>query len=139
MNAERTVKWEPIADVMGPCADISYWYDGPVAEEVTVKMLFSRVVGNNPARDLILTFRGAISLRWEPEHFGLNPLPEPLPKLSSDYTFPLLRIENSKWLESYVVRNPFGAKGRVHFALIALNDLLQILAQPDVQVNWVKS
>jgi hypothetical protein len=137
MKSEQSIKWEPISGVSVPCADISYWYDD-VPEAVTVKMFFSRVVGN-PARDLTLKFRGAISLRWEPEHFGLNPLPEPFPKLANGYTFPLLRIENSRWLESYVARNPVGAQGRIHFALVALNDLVQILAQPDVQVDWIES
>ena len=96
---------------------------------------------DQPPHDLHLIFSGAISMRWEEESLGLNPLPDPLPQIGSGshpaYTFPLLRIEHSAWLATYEARETPQVTGRCHFALVALNDLLQILAFPDVEAAWI--
>ena len=138
MPRERALRWEPVPDVRSSCADISLFYAG--ADQLSVTMHFSPVVGQ-PACDLRLEFAGAISMRWEDESFGLNPLPEPLPQIGSGaqptWTFPLLRIEHSSWLAAHGARNPLGAARREHFALVALNDLVQILALPDVEAAWI--
>jgi len=104
-------------------------------------MHFSQVVGGLP-RDLILTFRGAISLRWESESLDLISLPEPLPCCAgrwSSWSYPLLRIEHSAWLDSHEARNPVASKRRTHFALISMNDLLHILALPEVEAVWLEA
>ena len=103
-------------------------------------MHFSHMA-DQPPRDLHLIFSGAISMRWEEESFGLNPLPDALPQIGSGsqptWTFPLLRVEHSVWLATHEARETPLAAGRCHFALVALNDLLQILALPDVEAAWV--
>ena len=138
MNNEQCIKWEPVGGIDYPCADISFAYDGPDA--VSVTMHFSRVKNCLP-KDLHLKFRGAISIQWESESFGLIRLPESLPRCGgswSRWSFPLLRIEQSAWLATYEGRNPVSSRGRLHFALVAMNDLLHILALPTVDARWME-
>jgi len=138
MTTERCLKWDAVPGIDSPCADISFVYNK--ADSITVTMHFSRVK-NLASRDLELTFNGAISIRWESESFGLNPLPNPLPKCGDTewdtWTFPLLKVENSSWLRAHLDRHPIAAEGRVHFALITMNDLLQVLASPSVNAQWI--
>jgi hypothetical protein len=47
-------------------------------------------------------------------------------------TFPLLVVEESQWLGQFI-----GAyEGRSHFALISSDDLVQLLAKPNVLARW---
>lgn len=137
-RSEYCVKWEPVTGIDYPCADISFKYDAPF--ELAVTMNFSRVKGLQP-KDLLIKFDGPISFRWEDEVFGLNYLPEDLPRCSNPewkgWTFPLLRVENSLWLKRHHDRNSV-YEDRVHFALLSMNDLIQVLALPVVEVQWIK-
>jgi len=138
MDKEYCTIWQPIEGVISPCADISMHLHSP--RDLSVILHFSRVVGN-PPRDLELIFKGCISIRWEDECFGLTPLPDTLPRCTdpqwSRWTYPLLRIEHSKWLQQHSDRHPSASAERIHFALIAMNDLVQILALPDVSAKWI--
>jgi len=140
MNTDRCMKWDVVPSIDSPCADISLTYNNP--DTVIVTMHFSHVKGL-PSRDLVLTFDGAISLRWESETFGLNPLPEPTPRCTAaaweSWIFPLLKIEDSSWLRAHLNNNPVAAEGRAHFALVTMNDLLQVLALPEVKYQWVEA
>jgi hypothetical protein len=138
MTVERCVRWEPVSGIESPCGDIAF--DCDASDRLSVTMHFSHTT-DQPRRDLRLIFTGAISMRWEEESFGLNPLPDPLPRIGSGshptWTFPLLRVEHSVWLAAHEARETPLAAGRCHFALVALNDLLQILALPEVEAAWV--
>jgi hypothetical protein len=135
MPVEHCVKWEPISGISSECVDISFSYDPP--NRLVALMHFSQ----DQPRDLRLAFDGAISFRWEDESFGLNPLPDPLPQIGHGqhptFTFPLLRVEHSAWLETHEARETPSSEGRCHFALLALNDLAQILAFPQVEAAWI--
>jgi hypothetical protein len=104
-----------------------------------VTMHFSNVVGL-AKRDLLLRFTEVIGLRWNPEDLGsvFHPLTIPLPKLTDptwdDWTFPLLEVIESKWLAIYA--DYPGTGGRKHYELVAMNDLLGVLASPDVVATW---
>ena len=138
MTTERISKWEPVAGIDCPCADISFAYRGP--DTVSVTMHFSRVIGGLP-RDLLLTFHGAISMRWESECFGLIPLSDARPFCGGEWSrwsYPLLRVDPSAWLDTHEARHPVATKGRTHFALIAMNDLFHILALPHVDAVWLE-
>ena len=134
---EEAEIWRAVADIASPCADISYAYaDG----NARVTMHFSRVRGQ-AARDLVLHFQGVISLRAEEESCGLIPFPASLPKCSgaewSQWTYPLLIIRNSYWRRQYLDTNPVLTEAWVHYALVAMNDLVQLLANQDVLAEWV--
>jgi hypothetical protein len=135
--SESAIAWEPIAGIESPCADISFSVD---AGHLRVLMHFSHVKGR-PDQDLELVFEGVIGLRWIPEHFGwiLISLPKPLPKFGpgvwSGWSFPLLTIAGSKWMESF--QQLPGSEGRSHFSLLAMNDELEFLAKPNVTAKWI--
>lgn len=127
-----------MSGIQSACADLSFSLDA--RDRLVVTMHFSFMVGQ-PRRDLLLAFSGPISIRWEQESFGLNPLPTPLPRIEGGrhpaWTFPLLQIEDSSWLIAHESNNPPAAARRAHFALVSLNDLVQILALPEVAAEWI--
>ena len=136
MTARCSV-WEPISGADTPCADISYrWEKGTL----TVLMLFSNV-RDGLGRDLSIQFPGPVLMHWEDERisrddFGLRPLPKFSAGRWSGWTRPLLLISESPWLESLDRYNPVAIRGRRHFMLVAMNDVVHVLAQPDVVAQW---
>lgn len=138
MTTENLIKWEPVQGIAFPCADISF--QSRNREGLVLVLHFSLVVGN-PKKDLKLTFRNAICLRWEEEAgVWLIQLPKHLPRIP-DYgrngcTFPLLEVKNSKLLTE-VSQNGQLVQDLRHFVLIALNDTVEILANSDTKTEWV--
>lgn len=137
MSNELCVPWEPLPGLIAPCGSVSFSYESP--DRLRARLAFSEVIGGVP-HDLLLLFSGVIAARFESESFGIVPLPNHLPKFStpqwSNWTFPLLHVSSSSWLEEHVSHNPAAAERRVHFALISMNDLLHILALPEVTAAW---
>ena len=138
--AHRCLVWEPVSGITSPCADISYSYEAPA--HLTVRMNFSRTTGG-PGRDLKMVFTGPIALAWAPEHYGaLDSIEGELPKCPdprwSKWTFPLLKVMDSQWLKRHVDHHP-GAAGCVHFYLVGMNDLVSVLALPEVQAQWTQT
>src|SRR5205809_437214 len=113
MPVERCTRWEAVPGIESPCADITFACDA--SDRLSVTMHFSDMA-DQPPRNLHLIFSGAISMRWEEESFGLNPLPDPLPQIDSGpqptCTFPLLRVEHSAWLAAHEARETPLATGR---------------------------
>jgi len=130
-------RWDPINGVGAPCADIEFAYFA--SGSIRALMRFSQVV-DGAEHDLELVFRGVIAMHWESESYGIKPLPEPLPKLQtprwSNWSFPLIKVRGSEWLAQYSDRDPAAAE-RAHFALVSMNDELQVLALPEVSAVWV--
>jgi hypothetical protein len=134
---EHSNIWEPVAGIDTPCANMSFHC---THEKVRVLMHFSHVK-DGPQLDLELLFSGAMGLRWADETHGsiVSPAVRPLPKCRDErwtnWTFPLLTISESSWLVTYP--DLPGTKTRQHFALVSMNDLLDVLAFPEVVVRWV--
>ena len=66
-------------------------------------MKFSLVTGGFP-RDIEITFDQPISFILEDESYSSVELPDELPHCQGDYsnyTYPILEIESSKWSEQY--------------------------------------
>jgi hypothetical protein len=84
------------------------------------------------ARTLSLRFTQVIALRYEDECPGFDPLPKELPMLKPGVTFPLLKIEESEWAKQWAMYNNL-----VHLALISSDDLVQLVANPEVDARWV--
>lgn len=127
--------WNPVPDVVGPCADISF--ERTLPGDLLVTMHFSLTTGL-PDRDLRIAFRNAVAVRWEVESPGVEPMPRGLPKLTSPewskWSTPLLSIQNSALLDSF--RAIHGANLR-HFVLVSMNDLLHVVAGPSIAADWV--
>jgi hypothetical protein len=102
-------------------------------------MRFSNVV-EGLTQDLALKFSGPILLRWEAETISRDDLDRrPLPKCRqarwSTWTFPLLVVVESPWLSS--LEGYPSAEGREHFMLVSMNDVLDVIARPNVDAKWV--
>ena len=137
MSTERFVKWLPEASVQQPCSDISYSREANRENLTKVTMHF----GDH--QDLLLTFQDVLSLRYCDDLFDLEP-PVPInaiPRLeigsNPGWSFPLLKVENSTWLEWHLRRLPTEDGLHAHFVIISLNSLVQLIALSDVKVEWL--
>ena len=135
----KATVWEPVQGIIGPCGDISFERIGP--DVLFVTMHFSNVIGL-PEKDLHLRFSGPLALRWEVECPGFDPVPGELPKCTvpewRDWTFPLLTVEGSEFLETFRLIYAHGsAPGISHFLLVSMDDLVQIVANSAVDAEWV--
>ena len=142
MRQGHCVKWNPVSGVDSLCAGIGFSF-GPHGYRppwhLEVHIFFSHV-RDTPPRDLLLAFDDAVALRWEEECFGGTWLPDDLPLVQgpgTPFTFPLLRIEDSPWIEKLAERHPVATEGRTHYAFISLNDTVEIIAGPPVRAEWI--
>jgi hypothetical protein len=139
--SEHAIIWEPVSGIDSPCAELSLFLEP--SRRLKVLMHFSKVK-DGPTLDLELLFSGAVTLRWADEFTGsiFHPMSVLAPKCRnerwSEWVFPLLVIQESPWLATYqsIAELP-GTQSLQHFALICMNDLLDIAATPDVVARWV--
>ena len=141
----RPVPWNPIAGIDSFCADVEFSFRPPDLVRprwhLTVRLYFSFVRGN-PAKDMLLEFEDAVAFRWEDECFGADSLPDGLPLIQGpvmNFTFPLLVIEESPWIERLAGRHPVQAEGKTHYAFTSLNGMAEAIAGPPIRVEWVPS
>ena len=138
MAVADCIRWEIVPGIDFPAADISISYESPF--ELSVRMNFSDTV-DGPNEDLQIDFDHVHAFQWESESFGLIPLPRALPKCRlpqwSLWTFPLLQCEESSWATAYRDNQP-QALDCQHFVFISMNDLLHVLASPNIHSAWVK-
>lgn len=113
--------WQPVLEIDSPFGSISYSFE---ANAVLVRMLGER--------NLMLRFCGVVALRFEQECPGFDFPSFPLPMLGPSTTFPLLRLNESPWLDQF--RPIYGEIS--HFALVSSDHLLQVLAKSDVESRW---
>ncbi len=127
---ETAIKWECVPDIDEIFGDISFSYQALEKGSLLVVM-------HGKQRDLVLKFPRVIALRYEDDCPGFDPLPSPLPTLKNGRTFPTLKIEQSDWLSQWApIYSGSSLKDITHFALISLNDLVQIIAMPAVEAYW---
>ena len=141
--SERAMHWESLAEVDFPCPDLEFQFN--TRDELRVVMRFSLLnTGTEPRKpDLELCFSGVIGLRWIEEFHGsvIQPSVPSRPKCQerawSQWVLPAVIIENSAWLSQYM--NLPGSENRQHFSIVCMNDLLDVLALPDVRVQWIEA
>ena len=143
MEARR---WMPQPNIAFGCADISFSWPTEQRAPLVVVMHFSRVIDGHD-KDLQITFRRPLALKWEQESFGLAESPDVVPHLSHEnfkgWTHPTLIIDGSKWREAYAARsypeNDPREKNLVHYFLVSLNDLVHVLAEGEPESKWVQA
>jgi len=133
----RADMWEPVDGIDGPCDHIGFFYKPN--HTATVSMTFAGSAGR-PARILILRFHVVIVLTGEdecPGDFVPAPAIPTLPKLRRgehpSYTFPLLKMVDSKPLNQYQLMYP---QPLAHFFLISMDNLVQVISSADVDATW---
>jgi hypothetical protein len=125
-----------------PCADISVGVSPD--RTVNIRMHFSRVKHAAP-EDLVLSFEHVIALHWHDEMFGSVFVSRPpLPRITEstepmfmNWTYPILEMDGSPWVEQCLQVRPQMNPPLKHFLLVAMNDLVDVLAQPPTKVAWV--
>lgn len=118
---EHAERWEPVEGIAEMFGAISFAHE---CGDLLVTM--------RGERNLKIRFTGLIGLRFEDECPSFDPLPKTLPMINARYTFPLLQIMNSQWLEQFEHIH----HGRAHFSLISHSHLVQLLAKPDAEAYW---
>ena len=137
-------KWQEVADISKPCADISTTCSSDGDSRLVLRMHFARVV-DGIAQDLLLSFETPLTLRWEEESIGLLETPAELPRLDRGkhgaYAFPVLRVERSALAAKYAARqfaaDDPNAERVVHFLLLSLNDTVEVVSLGEPMVKWV--
>ena len=120
---ERAAAWHPVPDITDGFGSISFSYRSNDARTVRLVM--------NGARNLALMFTRVIALHFEDDCPGNFPHPSELPKLRPGLTFPLLKIENSRWLSQWPMWPDLA-----HYFLVSSDDLAHLIAHPAVQAEW---
>ena len=136
---EETISaWDFGATVAAPCADILC---SDLSERhISVLMKFSLVVGGIP-KDLELIFErvAAFTSQDEVVHSVSRGWPKPLPKITGGqwdrWTYPFLKIDSSKWLNGF--RYLPQAQGLIHVALVAMNDIVEVIGGPTPKYRWI--
>ncbi len=121
---ESPKAWFPLPNIDIPFGSISYSYHR--GGRLSVSM--------HGERTLTLHFSKVVAVRFELECPGFESFPHPLPRFDDRYTYPLLKIENSQLSEQYSLI--YGE--RSHFWLISSDDLIHVVASPDVKAEWVE-
>lgn len=137
------MRWDALAEVDFPCPDLEFQFN--TRDELRVVMRFSFLnTGIEPRKqDLELCFRGVIGLRWIEEFHGsvIQPSGPSRPncqeKAWSAWLLPAVIIKNSAWLLQYM--DLPRTENRQHFSIVCMNDLLDVLALPDVRVRWIEA
>jgi hypothetical protein len=119
---ERATMLQVIPGMDAPFESISFAYEPGDDRSVSVTM--------HGTRSLRLRFTSVIALRFEDDCPGFDPLPRPLPMLRPGMTFPLLKVEESSWLNQW---HPVH-QNLAHFVLLSLDDLVQLIASPTFDV-----
>jgi len=144
MNDEH-MRWEPVAGVDSPCADISFsWRNG----EFKVVLHFSHV-RYSPIPDLELAFRSVAAVRYYDEFHGSivgERIVAP-PHCRSDrwsrWVYPMLRVNESTWLKTFSGLPGFDPRlpGELyeHYHFVSMNDLLEIVAMPNPVATWLRA
>jgi len=109
-------------------------------------MHFSRVRHSKP-EDLILSFAHLVALHWHDEMFGsIFVARPPLPRIKEaseptfmNWTYPILEIDESPWVEQSQQVLPQTSPPLKHYLFVAMNDLVDVLAQPPTKVTWVSA
>jgi hypothetical protein len=120
---ERASVWRPVPDIEDGFGSISFSYESNRSRDALIVM--------NGTRQLILRFSRVIAFQFEDDCPGNFALPPKMPRLNAQWVFPLLEIENSKWLTQW----PMWPNLK-HFVLLSLDDLVQLIALPTVDVRW---
>jgi hypothetical protein len=123
---ERALAWYPVPDIDDGFESISFSYEARVPTDPR-----SVSIVLHGKRTLSLRFTEVIALHFEDDCPGNFPLPQQRPRLNTDFMFPLLKIEYSRWHAEWPMWPDL-----THYALLSLDDLVHLIAGPEVLAHW---
>ena|SRR5438270_7525236 len=136
---ERHEKWEPVEGIVTAAARAVVREDH---EGLVVTMMFSEIGDDGPDSDLRIKF-GHVPAYTVYEEF-VHPWDSPQPESpmigegSKRCVFPLLLIHDSEWVRSLSDRL-IGFPDSVHYRLLTLDQIVDVLCNKQPVVNWVKA
>jgi hypothetical protein len=122
--SERATAWRPVPDINEGFGSISFSYDANDSRCAHVLM--------NGTRKLSLKFTRVIAFQFEDECPGNFKLPPAVPKLRENLVFPLLKIDNSEWINQWPMWSNL-----THYMLLSSDDLVRLIALPEVDAHWL--
>ncbi len=140
----KALRWEPTTAIPEtPCADFTLESFETGVLKLTLR--FSWIKGNSS--DLILTFSEVQAIRtfWDGDGYGSQTYLEP-PYCSgsfSGYIWPLLEIEQSRWLNSgdfavsIAIAEAHSQLPWRHYRVLTLERSLDILARGTILSEWI--
>jgi hypothetical protein len=137
MLLESSEKWEPIDGIATPSARALIKEDH---KGLVVILVFSEIV-DAPQSDLRINF-GRVPAYTVYEEF-VHPWNDPATEYPTlvgnwgNYTYPLLLIQNSDWMNSLskrLITHP----DCVHYRFVTLDQIVDVLSSKVPEVSWVK-
>jgi hypothetical protein len=140
MKIEHYEKWEPVASVHTPAARASIREDH---NGLLVTLSFSEVVGGSDS-DLEMKFGRvpAYAIYEEFVHPWNSYEAKSPPKLDErwqNYCFPLLIVIDSVWLESFSENQLINYPECIHYRLVTLDQIVDVLCNKAPGVSWVRT
>ncbi|MBW4582638.1 MAG: hypothetical protein KME42_23960 [Tildeniella nuda ZEHNDER 1965/U140] len=140
MELERYEKWEPVEGITNPvhCARINEGEQG-----LSITLIFSKTVDGLHAK-LRINFVGrtpAYTVHEEFVHPWNVAFVEPIPKLEGKWvgwTFPLLIVKHSTWLKSFSESQIVGYADSIHYRLMTLDKIVDVLYDGVPEASWVQ-
>jgi hypothetical protein len=138
MIVERAEKWKPVEGIVTPTARALVKENH---EGLTVVLKFSEIV-NGPQCDLLINCGRvpAYSVYGEFVHPWNGPATD-YPTLAGDwddYTYPLLQIQDSEWMNSLAERL-IPDTALVHYRFVTLDQIVDVLCTKLPEVGWIKA
>lgn len=134
-TAERYEKWEPVKGIVTPVASALIAEDH---EGLQVTLLFSEIVDGGDS-DLSLKFGRVLAYTVYEEllhPWEFSEAPPTLEWKSQTYTYPLLQIQNSRWIAS-IPNFSFVYPDATHYRLLTLDQVADVLCSRLPEVNWL--
>jgi hypothetical protein len=138
MELEKCNKWEPIDGITTPA---SHALIEEVREGLFVTLVFSQIQEGRDA-DLKINFGRvpAYSVHEEFVHPWNSYKADAPPELAenwSGWSFPLVIVKNSVWLQSFSEIQMLNYKNSIHYRLITLDQTVDVICNTVPEVIWI--
>ena len=140
MNVERYEKWEPVGSVYTPAARAVIREDH---KGLLVNLIFSETVDGSES-DLQISFgRVPVYAIYEefvhPWNYHKTESPPKLEEKWQDYSFPLLVVKDSIWMQSFSDSQLLNHPECIHYRLVTLDQTVDVLCNRVPEVAWVQT
>lgn len=134
---ERLEKWEPVGEIATPAARALIAED---QDGLAVTLMFSEIVDGLHS-DLHINF-GRVPAYTVYEEFvhpwnGSQTEPPKLIGKWEGYTYPLLLVQDSEWV-NLLTEQLISYPASVHYRLVTLDRIVDVLCNKLSEVSWVK-
>ncbi|HKV33564.1 MAG TPA: hypothetical protein VJP89_04570 [Pyrinomonadaceae bacterium] len=134
-QTEKQEKWEPVDGIVTPAASALVAED---KDGLTITLLFSQIVDGSDS-DLCIKFGRVLAYSVYEEFAHPWETLESVPRLPGRwgiYFYPLLRINESRWIASLPDLQAIHP-GVSHYRLLTLDQIIDVLCSKPPEVSWI--